>query len=335
MLRVELVFDIIHSKIYGIKMSLTQITMISLDQLVNNTHQYRKFKSLFNFESIRTELLAVESEAHYKGYGVLRLFKCLLLQFMEDMSDRELERYLADSNAAKWFCDFSLTDSTPDHTVFCKMRKKIGPSLLSKIFANFRDQLRSNGYMSEVFTFVDATHLISKANLWEERDDARKQKFEKLNNEVLPKFARDKQARIGCKGGSKFWYGYKKHVSVDIQSGMINKVAVTPANLTDAKGIALVLPRQCAVYADKGYCTSAARIAAAKKSIHLCAVKKNNMNGKNFDLDKYYTKIRSPFEHVFSKDNKRMRYIGVAKNQFAAFMSAICFNLRRLVVLTA
>jgi len=32
-LGVELVFDIIHSKIYGIKMSLTQITMISLDQL--------------------------------------------------------------------------------------------------------------------------------------------------------------------------------------------------------------------------------------------------------------------------------------------------------------
>ncbi len=26
---------------------------------------------------------------------------------MEDMSDRELERYIADSNAAKWFCDFA------------------------------------------------------------------------------------------------------------------------------------------------------------------------------------------------------------------------------------
>ena len=26
--------------------------------------------------------------------------------------------------------------------------------------------------MSEVFTFVDATHLITKAHLWEERDRA-------------------------------------------------------------------------------------------------------------------------------------------------------------------
>lgn len=145
--------------------------------------------------------------------------------------------------------------------------------------------------------------------------------------------ARDKQAKIGCKGGSKFWYGYKKHVSVDIQSGLINKVAVTPANLTDAKGMGSVLPQQGAVYADKGYCTSSARISAAKKGVHLCAVKKNNMKGKNFDLDKYYTKIRAPFERVFSKDNKRLRYIGIAKNQFAEFMNAICFNLRRLTIL--
>jgi hypothetical protein len=61
--------------------------------------------------------------------------------------------------------------------------------------------------MSEVFTFVDASHLISKASLWERRDEARKQKYEKLNNEVLPKAAHDTQAKIGCKDGSKFWYG--------------------------------------------------------------------------------------------------------------------------------
>ncbi len=88
---------------------------------------------------------------------------------------------------------------------------------------------------------------------------------------------------------------------------MINKVAVTPANLTDSKGLALVIPKQGAIYADKGYCTEPASIATARKNVHLCAVKKNNMKGKNFDLDKYYTKIRSPFERVFSQDNKRLR----------------------------
>lgn len=78
-------------------MSLSQITMVSLEGLVNQNHQYRKFKELFNFNEVQAELRSVESPANYKGYGVDRIFKCLLLQFMEDLSDRELERYLGDS----------------------------------------------------------------------------------------------------------------------------------------------------------------------------------------------------------------------------------------------
>lgn len=314
-------------------MSSHQVTMVSLEQLVSESHQYRKFKGLFNFTVAEKVLAGVESRANYKGYGVARLFKCLLLQFMEDLSDRELERYIGDSAAAKWFCEFGLTEDTPDHTVFSKMRAKIGTERLSRIFALFRDQLRKQGYMSEVFTFVDASHLISKANLWCERDEARKKKYEKLNNEVLAKVAKDKQARIGCKGNNKFWYGYKKHTSVDMQSGLINKVAITPANVTDSKGFKHVCPSQGATYADKGYCTRPAQDVAKAKGVHLAAVKKNNMKDKNFDLDRYFTKLRSPFESVFSKDNKRARYVGVAKNQFSAFMQAICFNLKRLIVI--
>jgi transposase, IS5 family len=316
-------------------MSSHQITMVSLEQLVSANHQYRKFKGLFDFAIADKVLDKIESPANYKGYGVGRLFKCILLQFMEDLSDRELERYLSDSTAAKWFCEFGLTENTPDHTVFSKMRAKIGTERLSKIFLLFRDQLRQKGYMSEVFTFVDASHLISKASLWEERDEARKKKYEKLNNEILPEVAHDKQARIGCKGNNKFWYGYKKHTSVDMQSGLINKVAITPANVTDSKGFKHVCPNQGAAYADKGYSVKPAQDVAKARGVHLAAIKKNNMKNKNFDLDRYFTKLRSPFESVFSKDNKRASYVGIAKNQFAAFMQAICFNLKRLIVIQA
>lgn len=57
------------------------------------------------------------------------------------------------------------------------------------------------------------------------------------------------------------------------------------------------------------------------------------MKEKSFDLDRYYPPIRSPLERVFSQDNKRLGYIGIAKNQFAEFMNAICFNFKRLTVL--
>jgi len=255
-------------------MSLRLIELVSLEDLVSPFHAYRKFRKLFNFSALRVELRGVEKDAAYKGYGVLRLFKCLLLQFMEDLSDRELMRYLQENNAAKWFCEFSLTEKTPDFSVFSRLRHRIGTSRLSGMFSILREQLRADGYMSEVFTFVDATHLISKATLWKERDEALRKKYERLDNESLPEVSADKQARIGCKGKNKFWYGYKKHVSVDMQSGMINKVAVTPANITDGQGFGHVCPSQGAVYADKGYCVQPAKQSARCRNVHLAAIKK-------------------------------------------------------------
>lgn len=310
-----------------------QIVMISLEDLVSANHVYRKFSKLWQFEGIHKKLEGIEKDNNYKGYGIKRLFKCLLLQFLEDLSDRELERYLQENTAGKWFCEFALTEPTPDHTLFGKIRQKIGTNLLSKIFSDLRDQLKAQGYMNEVFSFVDASHLIAKANLWQERDKAIKEKYEKLNNEILPKVAYDKQARIGCKGKDKFWYGYKKHVSVDMQSGLINKVALTPANIPDSKGLKNVCPNQGAAYADKGYCTKNAKLDAARRGCYLRAIKKNNMKDKNRDLDRWISEIRAPYESVFSKQRRRTRYCGIAKNQFAVFMEAICFNLRRLSAL--
>ena len=310
-----------------------QIEMISLEDLVPQEHSYRKFIDLWSFKYAGKQLKKLESDNNYKGYGLLRLFKCLLLQFMENLSDRELERFMQENNSAKWFCGFGLSESTPNFTLYSKVRQRIGTKVLSKIFAELRDQLKANGLMNEVFSFVDASHLVAKASLWKERDEAIKQKYEKLNNDVLPKVAFDKEARIGCKGKEKYWYGYKKHASVDMQSGLINKIAITPANLTDSRGAKHVCPSSGAVYTDKGYCDKHARKATAQKGCHLRAIKKNNMKGKNKDLDRWISGIRSPYERVFSKQQRRVRYCGVVKNQFAAFMEAICFNLKRLTML--
>lgn len=310
-----------------------QIEMVCLEDLVSSTHIYRKFLNLWDLEEVRRELEKLEVASDYKGYGIFRIFLCLLLQFLEDLSDRELERFITENSSARWFCEFGLTDKTPDHSVFGRVRSRIGTNKLSKIFSLLRDQLKSQGYMSEVFTFIDATHLISKVGLWKERDKAIELKLESLNNKTLEKVAFDKDAKFGAKSKDKIWYGYKQHTSVDMQSGMINKVAITPANVIDSKGFKHVAPSQGAGYADKGYCDKNAKQAAIIKGVHLCAIKKNNMKGKNRDLDSYYTKLRAPFEHVFSKQNKRVRYRGIAKNQFSAFMQAITFNFKRLVVL--
>ena len=49
-----------------------------------------------------------------------------------------------------------------------------------------------------------------------------------------------------------------------MQSGMINKVAITSANVIDSKGFRHVAPNQGAAYADKGYSDKNAKQAALR-----------------------------------------------------------------------
>ncbi len=243
-----------------------------------------------------------------------------------------MERFLSENVAAKWFCGFGLLDKTPDYTTFCKFRALVGTKNMGRLFNEVKRQLQAQGHCSEVFTFIDATALVSKLSLWEERDKAISAGYEKLNNEVLPQVSADPEAKIGAKSSKKFWYGFKKHIGVDMQSGMINRVAVTPANVTDADGAKHVMPRGGAACTDKAYVGAIPEML--RRGVHPMVILRNNMALKNRDLDRWLSKLRAPYESTFSKQNKRVRYKGVVKNQGAEFLHAIAFNFRRLLAIT-
>ena len=82
--------------------------MACLEDLVSSAHIYRKFLNLWNLDSVWMELESLEVDSNYKGYGIYRIFLCLLLQFLKDLSDRELERFIAKNASAKWFWQFGL-----------------------------------------------------------------------------------------------------------------------------------------------------------------------------------------------------------------------------------
>lgn len=306
---------------------------VSLEGLVKPGHPYRCLEGLVDFDELSRPLASLYSNKGRKELGAARGFKSLVLQFMEDLSDREMERYLEENTAAKWFCEFGLEEKTPDHSYFGDYRKRLGTSRLMALFERVRESLKQQGVLSEVFTFVDASQLISKLSTWDDRDKAIQQKLETFNNQTASKVAAEPQARFGCKGKDKHWYGYKEHVSVDMQSGLINKVAATPANVTDAQGLKHICPSQGAVYGDKGYCVKPAQRTLKRKGCHDGTIKKNNMKAKNRDKDRWLTKIRAPYERVFSKRNKRVRYKGTAKVQFQVGLHAFVFNCKRLLKL--
>ena len=306
---------------------------VSLDSLVPVDHPYRHLDQVISFSELSAPYQKLYSTKGRKEKGVEFGLRALVLQFIEDLSDREMERYLQENIAGKWFCDLSLGDKTPDHSYFGYFRKRLGTTRLMAIFNQVRDGLKGMGLIREVFTFVDASHLVSKLTTWDDRDKAIKAGLEKFNNKTAPKVAADKQARFGCKGNTKFWFGYKEHVSVDMQSGLVNKVAATSAEVTDADGLSHICPKGGAVFGDKGYCVRPAQRILKRRGCHNATIKKNNMKGKDRRKDGWLAAMRSPYERVFAHRNRRVRYRSIEKVQFQVGIRALVFNLKRVITL--
>ena len=313
------------------------IFQYDLDKLVPATNILRKIEKTVNFKYIANDfrVLKREAKAGRMGYGIEVAIKSLFLQFYYDMSDRETEERLKCNIAFKWFCNFKIDSKTPDHTFFCRVRKILGTEKIARVFRKINKKAEDKGIMRKVFTFVDASKIITKETTWAERDKALKEGEEGLNNDNIKKYSSDKDAKFGCNGKNKFWFGYKKHNSTDMGSGLIKKVAVTPANVSDSEGLKHTCPDEGMIFADKGYCVDKAQKIMKIKRCHSGAILKNNMKLKNRGKDKWISRTRSPFENVFAKDNKKARYRGLAKVQMQAFMNAIVFNVKRLIVINA
>lgn len=306
-----------------------------LNVLVRADHELRAINTLVDFEKISRKYVELRTTVGRRGYGLAVGIKCLFLQFYYDLSDRQLEVRLRDDLGFRWFCGLTLDEETPDHTFLCRIRMALGARRIGQVFKNIVQKAQEKKIVRQVFTFVDATAVKAKETTWEQRDKALKDGEEKLNNSNVQNYSADKDARFGCKGKNKFWYGYKKHMSVDMGSGMIEKVAVTPANVPDQDGLALVCPDQRMVFSDKAYCLSTAQKVMRAHRCHSGAILKSNMKGKNKDKDRWLTRLRSPFEGVFSKDETRARYRGLMKMQLQAFIEAIVFNVKRLLVINS
>ena len=300
-------------------------------KLVDEDHPFRVLDERFDFAELSSLLSDCYSELGRTGIAIEKGFKALLVQFWEDYSDREMEKCLRENIAVRWFCGFGLMENTPDHSYFGKLRKRIGTERLVEIFEKTNEAMKEEGLFGEVFTFIDASSIITKTALWDERDKAIKAGEEKLNNKVVNKYTADKDAKWGAKSKRNIWFGYKRHNAVDMRYGLISKVAVTPANIPDYKAVKDISPNQGMVFMDKGYDYKEAYEWIKLNNCVPATLRKNNNKEKNFDLDRWRSKVRMPFESTFSKQNKRARYRGQTKVTFQCYAEALVYNLKKAV----
>ncbi|OGZ56170.1 MAG: hypothetical protein A3H64_00390 [Candidatus Ryanbacteria bacterium RIFCSPLOWO2_02_FULL_45_11c] len=300
---------------------------------VEINHPFRKLAAIIDFQKIIDPLRALYSDLGTTGIDVEKGFKSLLIQFWEDYSDREIEKALHENVAVRWFCGFGLVEETPDHSYFSKLRLRIGEQKLADLFTAVNKELEKQGLFGNMFTFIDASTIITKTALWEERDKAIKDGEETLNNAVVAKYAADKDARWGAKSKHNIWFGYKRHTAVDMRHGLIRNTMVTPANVPDFKTLNVICPEESMVFMDKLYDCREAYEALAAHHCHAATIRKNNNKTKNHDLDCWRSSIRMPFEGTFSKLKKRARYRGILKVEFQNLFQSLCHNLKKAITI--
>lgn len=302
-----------------------------MEKLVKEDHAFRKLNKIVNFEKLIVPCRSLYSDMGKEGIDVVKGFKSLLIQFWEDYSDREMEKALQENIAIKWFCGFELLEQTPDHTYFCKLRKRLGAKSIADLFNAVNQELRTKGLFGDVFKFIDASSIVSKTALWKERDEAIRRGEEKLNNANVSEYASDQDAKWGAKSKTNIWFGYKRHQSVDMRFGLVDKLAVTPANVLDFNALKNICPQNCMAFTDKLYDCKKADLIFKANNCHAGTIRKRNNKNKNRDLDRWRSKIRMPFEGCFSKLRKRAKFRGLGKVTMQCFMEAICHNLKKAI----
>jgi transposase, IS5 family len=265
----------------------------------------------------------------------IMMFRALLLAQWYDLSDRDLEEALCDRLSFRRFVGLGLEQGTPDHTTLCRFRERLNEAGLTvKLLALVNAQIEAKGLMLKRGTLIDATVVETAAARPEQTDDAQ--------DRVDPDAAFLK--RQGQPGSS---YGYKGHIAVDEGSLLVRTAKLTPANVAEtvvADELIIANRDAGAVYADKAYDTHARRALLARLGLKDGIMHRPNkhhpLTAEQTRRNTALSKIRCRVETVFAVlkqtyGYRRTRYSGLIRNQLQLTLLAICFNLRRMLVLAA
>ncbi len=285
-----------------------------------------------NFSEAESALEATYSALGRPAHRVPVMLRIMILQHLYGLSDPQAEEQLRDRLSFQKFVGLSAQEMVPDETAICRFRERlISCKLHERLLEMLNRQLETAGYLLKRTTLVDATLIES----------SRKRPPREVAKDGL---APDTDARYARKNGRSY-YGYKAHMSTDGRHQLIYRTKVTPANVDDSQVFEeLIDPDTRAAYADKAYDSKANKAWLAAHGIANGILKKGARHIKLTEDDHARnarkTKRRRHIERVFAHLKKwqhyrRVRYLGLAKNQLEFTLKAVAYNLKRLCSLVA
>ena len=310
------------------QLSFTDL-MINLKQGLNQSLD--KVNNLVDWKPLEQFLAVIyNSTRGPKSYPPLVLFKALLIQTWYDLSDYQLEEALDDRLSFRRFIGIGAADNVPDHSTFSVFRSELRKKgLMEQVFSEINKQLEVQGQIVRKGTIVDAT-LVEAAVKKPDRQANGKAGVSKV----------DKDAEWVCKG-SKRYFGYKAHMSVDADKGFILKATLTKATCFDGHLLKEVLPdRQEWVFADKAYESKSNDELLKQRGIKNGIMQKAARYVKLEPLqrlrNRLISKTRQRIEETFGTLKRwygynKVRYLGLERNTIQMFLLCIGFNLKKWV----
>ena len=317
------------------------------ENAVPEGHFLRRLDRLIRWERLEKRFRPFYRDQGRDAHNPLMMFKLLVLQFMYDLSDRELEEAARDRLSFRWFCRIDPVGSPPDYTAFCRFRDRIGPETIKGLFDDLVGAAAAAGLVLDRLSIVDATAIKAKVDVYK----LKKPQDDDEDGPGSGVGGPDPDARWGKKSEKKPFFGYKAHAAMDDGSELITKIEVSPGDAHDGGFFPAVHdPYAEGVTADKAY-DSAANFDLIRGAGQLPAIIPKKKRGRrrghvvgrydDFERSYYYrSKRRRPrIEHKFADGKKhhglgQARYWGLAKMRVQVFLTALAVNLKRMVTLT-
>src|SRR4051812_8214833 len=129
---------------------------------------------LVPWESFRAEIEAVvltpdelkKSSAGRKPFDAILMFRMLVLQALNNLSDEQVEYQVRDRLSFSRFLGLAIEDSIPDATTLWLFREKLARAgLIEQLFDRFDQHLAAKGYMARGGQIIDASIVPVPADL--------------------------------------------------------------------------------------------------------------------------------------------------------------------------
>lgn len=135
------------------------------ESLIPKDHLLVQIDKIVHFDFVRDIIKHKYSKVGRKSYDPVLMFKICLLQYLYNLSDREVESRMQTDIAFRWFLKLELKDKTPDYTTISDFRiNKLGENICGEYFQAIVLQCIEYGLVKTRRYLIDTTNVDAKVN---------------------------------------------------------------------------------------------------------------------------------------------------------------------------